>query len=195
MAGRYRYRMQGFIWGVVGCLFLSAGFAGARTFNGVSFPDQVTVGDKPCHLMGIGIRSKFFVDVYYGASYLHQPTRDPVQVVQSEQPKRVVLHVVYKQVDADKWAEGWQDGFSKNTPDADPTLKEKMRKFIALFNEPLKKGEVVQIDYVPGTGTVVKIKERTAEAIPGRDFMEALWRVWFGKEPPTESLKAEMLGK
>ena len=168
--------------------------AHGKTVNDVTFSDEVTVGDKPCRLMGVGVREKFFVDVYYGASYLHQPTHDPGQVIQSEQPKRVVLHVVYKQVDADKWVEGWQEGFSKNTPDAAGALKEMMKKFIACFDEPVKKGEEVRIDYLPETGTVVSIKGRERATIPGHDFMAALWSVWFGRYPPSESLKAKMLG-
>jgi hypothetical protein len=169
--------------------------AHARTLNEVSFPDEVTLAGNPCQLMGVGIRKKFFMDIYYGASYLHQPTRDPAQVAQSDQPKRVVLHVVYKQVDADKWVEGWEEGFSKNTPNAGAALQEKMKQFIALFNEPVKKGEQVRFDYLPGTGTVVTIKDRERATIPGHDFMVALWSVWFGKSPPSESLKMEMLGK
>jgi hypothetical protein len=145
--------------------------------------------------MGVGIRQKLFMDIYYGASYLHQPTRDPAQVVQSDQPKRVVLHVVYKQVDADKWVEGWQEGFSRNAPNADGSLQEKIKQFIACFSEPVKKGEQVRIDYLPETGTVVSIKGRERATIPGHDFMVALWSVWFGKFPPSESLKKEMLGK
>jgi len=70
-----------------------------------------------------------------------------------------------------------------------------MKQFIALFNEPVKKGEQVRFDYLPGTGTVVTIKDRERATIPGHDFMVALWSVWFGKSPPSESLKMEMLGK
>lgn len=167
----------------------------ARTVNGVTFPEDVIVGGKPCQLMGVGIRQKFFTDIYYGASYLHQPTRDASQVITADQPKRIVLHVVYKQVEADKWVEGWKEGFSKNTPDAEGVLQTKMKQFIACFDEPVKKGEEVRLDYIPGTGTVVTIKGREKAIIPGEDFMKALWSIWFGKYPPSESLKTEMLGK
>jgi hypothetical protein len=40
----------------------------------------------------------------------------------------------------------------------------------------------------------VEIKGRVRGTIPGRDFMEALFSVWFGPKPPSGGLKDGMLG-
>lgn len=166
----------------------------AKEVAGIDFPDEVSVGQTPCKLVGVGLRKKFFVDVYYGALYLQQPIGDPARVIGSDQAKRVVLQVVYKEVEASKWVEGWQEGFAKNTPNADSALKAKMNQFIGYFQEPVKKGETVQISYVPGTGTEVVIKGKAQGTIPGDDFMKALWSIWFGKQPASEDLMKGMLG-
>lgn len=169
--------------------------ARAKVFEGISFPDQALVAQKPCILNGIGVRTKFMMNIYFGALYLQEPSKNQDEIIKSEEPKRVLLHIVYKQVDPDKWVEGWQEGFSKNTPQPDASLKEKMAEFIKCFKEPVKKGEEVQIDYVPGTGTEVRIKGRLVDTIPGADFMRALWSIWFGQYPASEPLMKGMLGK
>jgi hypothetical protein len=166
----------------------------AKEIGGNIFPDEVMVGEIPCRLVGIGLRKKFFVDVYYGAFYMQQPTRDPAQAIASDQAKRIVLQVVYKEVEAAKWVEGWQEGFAANTPNADPALKARMNQFLGCFKEPVKKGEAVQITYVPGSGTEVVIKGKTQGTIPGDDFMKALLSIWFGKHPASQDLMKGMLG-
>ncbi len=163
-------------------------------FKGVSFPDQLAVGGETCRLAGVGVRKKFFMDIYYGGLYLKTPARDPEAVIQSAEAKAVVLHVVYKQVDPDKWVEGWREGFSKNVPDASPELKKKMERFTAFFDQPVKKGEEVRIVYEPGVGTTVVIAGTEEGTVSGDDFMKALWSIWFGRHPASEDLMKGMLG-
>jgi len=167
----------------------------ARDFQGVSFSDQVFINQKPCRLTGIGVRKKLFLDIYYGALYLNEPTSDANQVINTDQPKRVLLHVVYKEVAQEKWVEGWEEGFSKNLPKPDPALKQNIDRFLKCFTEPVKKGEEVSFTYTPGIGTEVSIKGQLKQTIPTREFMTALWSIWFGKHPASESLMNGMLGK
>jgi hypothetical protein len=167
----------------------------AKEFSGVNFADEVTIGQQPCKLVGVGMRKKLVVNVYCGALYMRQPAQDPQQVITDEQPKRVLLHVVYKQVEPHQWVEGWQEGFKKNTPNPDEALKAKIDQFMQCFTEPVKKGQEVQVTYVPDKGTEVMVNSQVKATIMGGDFMKALWSVWFGKEPASESLMKGMLGK
>ncbi len=50
------------------------------------------------------------------------------------------------------------------------------------------------VTYTPGTGTEVAVKGKLKGTIPGKDFMEALFSIWFGKNPPSGDLKKGMLG-
>jgi hypothetical protein len=167
----------------------------AKEFRGVNFADEVIVGQQSCKLVGVGMRKKLVVDVYCGALYMHQPAQDPQQVIAAEQPKRVLLHVVYKQVDPQQWVEGWQEGFKRNTPNPDAALKGKIDQFMQCFSEPVKKGQEVSVTYVPDKGTEVMVNNQVKATIMGSDFMKALWSIWFGKEPASESLMKGMLGK
>jgi hypothetical protein len=166
-----------------------------KEFSGVNFADEVTIGQQPCKLVGVGMRKKLVVDVYCGALYMREPTQDPQQVIAAEQPKRVLLHVVYKQVEPNQWVEGWQEGFKKNTPNPDAALKSKIEQFMQCFTEPVRKGQEVQVTYLPDKGTEVMVNKQVKATITGSDFMKALWSIWFGKEPASESLMKGMLGK
>ncbi|NOX76798.1 MAG: chalcone isomerase, partial [Gammaproteobacteria bacterium] len=42
----------------------------------VNIPEQIKLADTTLTLNGAGIRSKFFFDIYVGALYLPQKTRD-----------------------------------------------------------------------------------------------------------------------
>ncbi|MDY0041910.1 MAG: chalcone isomerase family protein [Desulforhabdus sp.] len=166
----------------------------ARELHGVNFADEIKIGADSCQLTGIGVRKKFFVTVYYGGLYLKEPTRDRALVIQSDQPKGVVLHVVYKEVPAEKWIEGWKEGFANNVADPGSDLQKKIDQFLACFNEPVKTGETVQVLYLPDKGTEVTIKGKPRTVIPGHDFMETLWSIWFGPHPASESLMKGMIG-
>lgn len=171
------------------------GDAVALDFKGVSFPDQVVIQGQTCRLMGVGVRKKFFFSIYYGGLYLADPTRETGKVIEMDSPKRVLLHVVYKEVGADKWVEGWKEGFAITAPQPDPQLAARIETFLGCFDEPIRSGERLQVTYEPGSGTEVKIKGKVKATIAGHDFMTALWGIWFGKKPASEALMNGMLGQ
>lgn len=175
-------------------LFGCAAVLHAMDFKGVSFPNQLAVGGETCRLAGVGVHKKFFMDIYYAGLYMKTPVRDPEAVIQSGEAKAVVLHVVYKQVDADKWVEGWREGFSKKVPDASPELKKKMERFTAFFDQPVKKGEEIRIAYEPGVGTTVVIAGTEKGTVSGDDFMKALWRICLGRHAASADLTKAMRG-
>ncbi|MCX7822759.1 MAG: chalcone isomerase family protein [Syntrophobacterales bacterium] len=167
----------------------------ARELKGVNFPDSLQVGKENCVLNGIGVRKKFMIEAYYAGLYLKKPTKNAQEVISNDEPKAVLIQVVHKEIPADKWQEGWKEGFAITAPNAQSELKKSIDQFIAFFNEPLKKGEQVLIKYDPTKGTEVVIKGKSKGILPGKDFMKALWGIWFGEKPASSELKAGMLGE
>lgn len=167
----------------------------ARDFKGVNFPDSIQIGDETCVLNGIGIRKKFMVEAYYAGLYLKKITKNANEVISSNEPKAVLMQVVYKEVPADKWQEGWKEGFAITTPNPSPELRKSIDQFISFFSEPVKKGEQVLIKYEPTRGTEVIIRGKSKGIIPGEGFMKSLWSIWFGEKPASPELKAGMLGE
>jgi len=167
----------------------------ARKVKGVNFPETVSIEGTSCTLMGVGIRKKLIINVYLGALYLAKPTKNAAQVIGSDQAKRIVIHFLYKEVKAEQLVEAWNEGFQNNAPDKISTLKGKIDRFNSFFTSPMKKGETMVITYTPGKGSEVVIKGNPVGIIEGKDFMEALFSIWFGPSPPSKGLREGMLGE
>jgi len=168
----------------------------AAQLDDVSLPDRVTLDGTGTELQlnGLGYRTRFVFNIYVGALYIEKKvtTRDQVQALTG--PKRVVMHMVYDEVSADKMASAWRDGFEdNNSEDKLAVLQDRLQILIGYF-DTMKAGDVVLLDYIPGTGTRVTIRGEHKGDIAGEDFYAALLDVWLGEEPADDDLKDAMLG-
>ncbi len=159
---------------------------------GVNIPNTATVGGKQVVLNGVGLREKFFIDVYVGALYLPAKTTNATQAIQQDVPKRIVMHFIYDEVTAAQLNETWREGFGKSS--AGSGMKAQVDKLCNMM-ATVHSGDEIVLDYAPGTGTTVTVKGAKKGTIPGADFMRVLWGVYLGAEPPTEKLKKGMLGR
>ena len=169
----------------------------ARQLDDVTLPDSVTVDgtDVTLQLNGMGYRTKFIFDIYVGGLYTESrvESRDAVQALKG--PKRVVMHMVYDEVERKKLTDGWKNGFEENNSDKQ---LEKLQSRLKIFNSyfpDLKKNDVLLFDYIPATGTRVTINGEVKGVIEGADFYSALLDVWLGEEPADDDLKDAMLGE
>ena len=177
-------------------LFILSSVAQATEFEGVSFPDKVTLGGSkvPLQLNGVGFRTKFIFDVYIGALYTKEKvnSRDAAQALKG--PNRIHMHFVYSEVSKEKLVDGWNDGFEgNNSYETLKALSQRIDKFNAMFSTVVA-GDVVLLDYVPGKGTTVTIKGVEKGVVEGDDFNAALLDIWLGSEPADDDLKDAMLG-
>lgn len=174
-------------------LFATAGTA--KSLKGVTLPDTVTISGKTCTLVGLGLRKKFFFKIYVGGLYMEHPSHNPKGVINDPGIKRVVMHFLYKEVSVKRMRGAWMDGFKDNLGDAFDTMKPKIDRFCALFTKPIRRGEEVWVTYLPQKGIQVTIDGKEKGIIPGKDFMKAVFSIWFGEIPADSHLKWGMLGK
>ena len=172
--------------------------AGAGEIEGVAFPDQVTVGTANLTLNGMGVRVKKIafigIKVYAAALYLPAKEADPGKILDADEPKRLVMHFLYKEVGKDKLLEGWSEGFKNNSGEKLAALKDRIATFDGFWSA-MKKDDVAVLTYTPGEGTRVEIKGKEMGVIPGADFASALFAIWLGPKPPNEDLKKGLLGR
>lgn len=184
---------------IISCVLLIAALPGAAVaaeIAGVRIDDRVTARDgtdMPLH--GAGLREKFFFDIYVGALYLPSTGQSAERILDSDQPGRIDMHIVYDEVSRDQLATAWQDGFAANNTDAVlDALGERLDRFIELFPDATA-GDRFALEYVPGDGTEVRINGQRAGTIEGGGFFRALLAVFIGPEPPDSDLKRGMLGQ
>ena len=168
----------------------------ARQLGDVTLPDKVKIPGSDVELLlnGMGYRTKFVFKIYVAALYTESSvtTRDSVRSLQG--PKRIVMHMVYDEVEREKIIDGWNDGFEENNSDEQlKNLQARIDVFNSYFND-LKKGDVLLYDFIPEKGTRVTINGEEKGIIDGADFYAALLDIWLGDEPADDDLKDAMLG-
>ena len=180
---------------VLFCLLLVWLPAEAREMAGVMVQETIRDDDGAVlQLNGAGIRTKMFFDVYLAQFYLEKPSASAAEAIAADGKKRMIMHFLYKEVSRDKLVEAWNEGFRNNTASEELAgLQARIDQFNELF-EDVRKGDVVVLDFHPATGTAVTVKGRQKGVIPGKDFNDAMLKIWLGEKPVTESLKKELLG-
>ena len=168
----------------------------ARTIAGIEVPENTSLPGYEGSLVlnGAGIRTKMFFKIYLAALYLPTPVAEAKQIVESEAAKRIEMRFIHSEVSKEKMDDGWQDGFSNNTSSAQMSrLADRLDQFKGMFGT-MREGDLVWLDYLPGTGTRVTINGVEKGVITGHDFAVALFNVWLGPKPVTDSLKDALLG-
>ena len=179
-------------------LLIAALPASALEIAGVKVPDTTTVDGKTLTLNGAGLRTKSFlkVKVYVAALYVTQPSADPAALVALDAPK-VIRMTLLRDVDRASMLSAFRDGIEANSPTQAAALAPKLKQVEAAFPAEFKEGQVMAVTYVPGQGTTVGLEGVKGVAIEGKDFADALFRIWLGPKPTDgglEDLKAALLG-
>ena len=176
------------------CLFLWSVPVNAQEIAGVMVQETLQNDDGTVlHLNGAGIRSKFFFDIYIAELYMEHPSHVASEVITAVGRKRIIMQFLYDKVGKDKLIEGWNEGFHGNTGVAEiAKLQGRISQFNSMFVD-VKKGDLIVLDFVPEKGTVVTIAKQEKGVIPGKDFNDALLRIWLGDKPIDAGLKKEML--
>jgi len=176
-------------------LLLTPLLAQAETkIAGIALADSYQIGQQSLLLNGAGIRSKLFVKVYVGALYVGKTSNSPAAILAAPGAKSMQMSMLYKEVEAEKITQGWNDGFETNLTDIElKSLEDRLKKFNALF-PTLRKADIVRMDFSPDTGTRLSINDKQLGRIEGADFFTALLKVWIGEHPADKNLKKGLLG-
>jgi len=179
-------------------LFLAAPYSMAAEAKvseiaGVKISPYITQDGVKLLLNGAGIRYKFFFKVYVAALYLPEVTNDALSILNQLPANRMLMRITYSEVPYKKLVSGWVDGFKNNTSSSEfSILESRLNQFNQMFSS-LHEGDVVLLDYLPGEGTRVTVKEVLKGTIEGADFNRALLSVWLGESPVTGELKSALL--
>jgi hypothetical protein len=165
-----------------------------REVAGVVVPEEISGGEGGAlYLNGAGVRSKFFLKIYIAELYLQHPSSEATAVIGDEGQKIMVMHFIYDEVTKEKLTDAWNEGFKANIDQQQlASLQERIIKFNSMF-DTVKRGDRVILEYLPGKGTRVIIRNQEKGLIAGKDFSDALLAIWLGKEPVSSELRKELL--
>ncbi|MBU3660406.1 MAG: chalcone isomerase [Flavobacteriales bacterium] len=168
-------------------------FSQTKTIAGVKFPTTTKVNGKTLEMNGGGLREKYWIDLYVAALYLENKTTDAGKIIYADDEQAIHIKIISGSVTRERFIESVKEGFSNaNHGKATP---EQIKKFMGFFNEEIKEGDRINLEYTPKEGLVV-IKNGTEKGkIEGVEFKKALFSIWLGSTPADATLKKGMLGK
>jgi hypothetical protein len=172
--------------------------AHALRVDNMDFPDRMKLGGQELVLNGVGFRAVLVYKGYAAALWLPERAATAAQAQAVPGPKRLQMRMLVD-VPAAEFSKAFHKGVRRNTPAADlPALAERMAKFEAqiLALQTVKKGDVVDLDYLPDAGGLaMRVNGRArGEPIAGDEFYAALLRVFIGQKVSDDELRAGLLG-
>jgi hypothetical protein len=178
--------MRAILWAVA---FTTIGALPARA-QSTAQPATVTLEDgatvpkraeaRRLHLLGL-------VEIYSLAVYVDGPTLDRAHVLSPEVPKALRIVVTYKEDLRRRVQLDWR---RELVPRLEPAASAHLRGAFA----PLRHGDVVLIEYVPGKGTAVRVNRSSAVTGANHDLMLAFLDHWIGQLPVSEEIKRALVG-
>lgn len=175
-------------------LFTSQSYA--LEVAGVHVEDRVQLDKHQVILNGTGMRSKFMLRIYLAALYLSEKSHTAEAVLADSRAKRMSF-ILLRDVSGKQVVEGINQAILPNNSEEEmKTLEARMFEFEKIFTSvaEIKKGEIVNLDYIPGFGTRITINGAAKGHIEGDDFNRALLKIWVGHKPVQQSLKNSLLG-
>jgi hypothetical protein len=168
----------------------------AAEVAGVKYADTVKVAGKDLQLNGLGVRTKVVFKVYAAGLYLQEKKSTVEDVLAAEGPRRMQL-VMMRDVTSDDFGNNFMSGINNNLDSKDKTkIVTQISKFGEMFAllEALKKGDVLDLDWIPGQGTTCYLNgKRIGDITPDIAFYNAILKIWLGNKPADNSLKPKLL--
>jgi hypothetical protein len=162
-----------------------------------TFDDHIRVADTDLQLNGVGLRAVAWLKGYAAGLYLVEKAGTPAAVLAQKGPKRVQLKMMVD-VDSKEFVKAFGKGMRRNHSAAEQAvLRERMARFDVLVTAlgKLKKGDVVDLDWLPGQGLRLALNGRVrGETIPGEDLYAGILKIFVGRDPVDPKLKAGLLG-
>ncbi|MES2015808.1 MAG: chalcone isomerase family protein [Pseudomonadota bacterium] len=170
--------------------------ASAADVAGVKFPDTAKVAGKELQLNGLGVRTKVFFKVYAAGLYLQEKATTVEDVLKADGPRRMQL-VMMREVSSDDFGNAFMAGLNSNLDTKDKSkIVTQISKFGEMFAllDALKKGDVLDLDWIPGTGTQCYLNgKKIGEVTPDILFYNSVLKIWIGEKPADSTLKAKLV--
>jgi hypothetical protein len=166
----------------------------SKDCKGINFPDHAVVEGTDLTLNGIGLQKATFlrVDVYVGALYVAETSRDPNALIDSGSPQELILHFL-RSVNVREVRDQWTKDFVHVVPDRPASLMQRVATLNTWLSD-MKRGQRLTFVRQSGEGLKVVIGGVLKGTVPGDDFSRVFMSIWLGAAPPSVALRAGLLG-
>jgi hypothetical protein len=162
-----------------------------------SFPAEATVAGQKLVLNGAGVRFRFGLKIYAAGLYVPTKANGNDDVIKA--PVKRMHLVALRDVKGDDFGKLFSRAMEDNaSKDEFSKLVNGVLRMGGIFADAKQfaKGDVVYVDYIPGTGTVINFRGKNqGEPIKEPEFNQLMMKIWFGKKPVDETLRNALLGE
>lgn len=165
----------------------------AASLAGVSMPGTIVANSNTLQLNGMGLREKYWIDIYVAGLYLPEKMKNPEEIITKNIPKQIQIEFIYSSVPKTKMIEVLEENIQNNPQFSTETVAS-IRK-CGTWMQDFTTGDIVSFDYVPSTQTTtIFINGAQRGAVQSQEFMQAIFAMYVGKYPATQELKRGLLG-
>jgi hypothetical protein len=166
--------------------------SGAASIEGVAFAERHERGALTLPLRGVGLLRYRLVFKGYVAAFYLKPDVEAAQAL-DDVPKRLEIEYLWAIAAAD-FARAQDEGIARNV---DEETLERIRPAMAemaAFYRDVEPGDRYALTYFPGRGTELALNGVPLGRVAGAEFARAIFSIWLGEEPLSQSLKNQLLG-
>mgnify|MGYP002700863486 CR=1 FL=1 len=107
----------------------------------------------------------------------------------------MVYKIELKRVSGRRIAKAMYDALQLNVSQEEAIrLEKRLQLLVTMFDSSLKKGEESYLEWVPSQGSRIVLNGVVKGIIPGKDFYDAILRIWIGDNPVGSTFKRQVLG-
>ena len=169
-----------------------------REIDGVIIPKTIKFAEKEMFINGVGIRSKFWAEIYTQALYLTKPSKNAAEIMNSDTKMAVIVYIRSPLVTSQKFSKSLVKGLKKTLSDERiSAFKMQIDLLNELLNqEQITKNDVITMIYNDEDKAMWVIKNGVVKGqIPGFEFKKAFFGIWLSENPINASLKDNLLGQ
>lgn len=173
--------------------FLAVPAMASLKVGSVELPTSISTDGNDLVLNGAGIRKKFFINLYVGALYVQQKTKDAASIINADAPMSIRLHITSGKITREKMLDAINEGFTAATDGNTASIKTGIDQLNACFNDEIKDGDLIELSYAPQKGVTMTKNGSIRGTIAGLEFKKALFAIWLGDKPADSGLKKDMI--
>lgn len=182
---------------VAASLLISVSMTQAAEISGVKVGESGAVGNAKLNLNGAGVFYKGLSKVYVAELYAGKKVNSLEDLYTTSGPKRIKMTFV-RDIESAYIGKLMTRGIEDNSPRSELSkLIPGLMRMGEIFStaKTFVEGDVVTLDWIPGTGLVVNGKgKQQGEPFKEPEFFYAIASVWLGQQPTNWKLKDQLLG-
>lgn len=199
MMGARRARTAAARWGRLVCTAVAVALAlpGQARDGAMGLSDSALVAGRELRLNGAGIGMRVIFKVYAMGLYVVERKRTAAEVMASSEPRRLAMALLrdVSGEDFSRLVMEYADEHRGSLSNRAAARLQQLARAIAADGHGLRKGDVLTMDWVPGTGVVVELNRRPViDPLQEEAFYNLLLGVWLGEKPADPALKNKLLG-